>query len=137
MKAKILDIDKPNANNRIYPRSVIEKAIKKYKEEMVDQKRALIAHEQCSSPLMDLEKTYGIVDDIFIENDSVFIEFHALGLPISERITHLIKSEILHPVTSGTGTIDENGKIGDDYNIGYIFLTNDPSYDYQSPHAAS
>ena len=38
MKAKILDIDKLNANNRTYPKDVMEKAIKKYKEEMVDKK---------------------------------------------------------------------------------------------------
>jgi hypothetical protein len=126
MKAKILDLDKPNANGRIYPKDVMEKAISKYKKDMVDQKRALIGSELTGSEL-NVEKAYGIVDDIYIEEDTVFIDFHPLKLPICESLTQLIESKVLHPVTCGFATLSGN-IVGDDYILSYVHLTDDPSY---------
>jgi hypothetical protein len=129
MKAKILDLDKPNANGRIYPKEVMENAIKKYKEDMIDKKRALIGSE-LTGPELNIEKAYGLVDDIYIEDDSVFIEFHPLQLPICEILTPLVESKKLHFATCGVVAKMENNIVGDDYELRYTFLTDDPSYDY-------
>ncbi len=128
MKAKILDLDKLNANNRIYPKEVMEKAIKKYKEDMVDKKRALIGSE-LTGPELNVEKAYGIVDDIYIEGDSVFIDFHSLKIANAENLNLLVECKQLHPVTCGISTM-KNNIVNDDYELKYIFLSNDPSYDY-------
>lgn len=128
MKSKILDLDKPNANNRTYPRDVVEKAIMKYKWEMVDKKRALIASELTGRQL-NVAKVYGIVDDIYIDGDTVFNEYRTLKLPNVENLTVLVECKKLFPVTAGTGTI-KDGIVQDDYKIDYIFLGSDPSYDH-------
>lgn len=125
MNVKILDLDTPNANGRIYPKDEMEKCIEKYKEDMVDKGRALISKEFCGSKL-NLEKAYGLINDISIKDGGVYIDFKPLSLPGCEVITGMIESKQVYPVTAGTGTL--SGNVVTDYKLEYIFLSDDPSY---------
>ena len=88
----------------------------------------MIASE-LTGPHLNVEKVYGVVDDIYIEGDLVFIDFHPLKLSNVENLTVLVECEKLFPVTAGTGTL-KDGVVQDDYKIDYIFLNSDPSYNH-------
>jgi hypothetical protein len=124
MKTKILDIDKPNANGRVYTRSAVEKAFKKYKENLVDNRRGFIMNSNTDN----IEQAYGIVEDIMIEDDVGYIEFKPLTLEGCPELTMLIECNKLHVVTSGIGRITD-GIVQDDFIFTHLYLTDDPSYD--------
>ncbi len=126
MFGKIIDLDVPNANGSIYPKDVMEKAFKKYKEDMIDKGRAII-FSKCDD---NLEYAYGLVQDISIggnKGNEGFINFKALTVKDADVITGLIESGKLHCTTAGVGTVVD-GVVQDDYEIRNIFLSDDPSY---------
>lgn len=124
MKVKIIELYKLNNNNRIYPKEVFEKALKEYKEKVVNEKRAIVY----KSLEPDLSNSYGIVDDIYMENDSAYANISPLmNIFDNNVITKMIDDGQLHVVTCGVGTITNN-IIQDDYILNYLYLTDNPSY---------
>jgi GTPase involved in cell partitioning and DNA repair len=123
MKVKIIDMDKPNANGRIYPLTVVENAFKKYKEHMIDKGSAIIFNKNSN----DLANAYGIVKDITIEGKEGFVELKPLSLNGVETFTSLLEHNKLSVVTSGIGTVKDN-VIQDDFELRWLFLTDDPSH---------
>ena len=127
MKVKIIDIDKPNANGRIYPREVVEKAFKKYKEDMVDKNRAIVFNTNSSTRDNDLANAYGVVKDIIIEGDEGFVEMEPLSLVRCSTFTALLEDNKLFVATAGVASL-KDGVVQDDYELTHLFLTDDPSY---------
>lgn len=125
MIGKVITMDSPNANGRIYPREVLEKSFIKYKNEMIDKGRAIVFSKMSNN----LDDAYGLVEDYEIKGGSVYIKVKPLLLIWKDcnKFTDLIKNNVLHFTTAGIGTI-KNGVVQDDFILDYIFLTDDPSY---------
>ena len=123
MKAKIIDVDIPNSNDRIYPRIVVENAFKKYKEDMIDNGRAIIFSKKENN----LDYAYGLVKDIYIEGSSGYVDITPLTHKDNSELTKLIEDKQIHVVTSGIGGIKE-GVIQEDFLLDYLFLDPEPSY---------
>lgn len=123
MTAKIITTDTPNSNGRVYSKEVIQKAFDKYKEDFVNKGRALIFHR--NSP--NLEESYGIVKDIFLNENEGYIEFQPLeSIKGNEVFTDWLEQGKIYVTIAGTGKVIDN-KV-EDYTLEYIFLDPNPSW---------
>jgi hypothetical protein len=132
MKIPILFLDKPTKNNRIYPRDVMEKAIAKYKKDFVDEGRAMIQKKLPGDSCINLHDVVGVVKEIKIEDDTVFVEAEFLPqVPDGLKSEEALKSGKFSLRTHGLGSIhmqpDGTFKIGEDYELISTFLTNEPA----------
>ena len=55
MKIPIVTLDKPNKNNRIYPREVMKREMRKYRKTFVKEDRALIVGKQPEDSCINLK----------------------------------------------------------------------------------
>lgn len=122
MRLVILELDKPNKNRRVYPRSVIEKALLRLPARLLIQRTV----EDEGVPL--LANTVGEANLLRIEGDQVTAECNFMGGDWSDQVA----KGILHVVPSGEGSLskaNEGGfcRVQDDYSFVYLFLTTDPS----------
>jgi hypothetical protein len=131
MKIPILILDTVTKNNRIYPRAVMEKAIAKYKKEFIDEDRAFIQKQLPGDSCINLKDCVGVVKEIKIEDNTVFVEAEFFPKVPGGLITEEgLKSGKLSLRTHGMGSIrlqpDGTFKIGDDYELISTFATDDP-----------
>ena len=132
MKIPILFLDHVTKNNRIYPRDVMEKVIAKYKKEFVDENRAFIQKQLPGDSCVNLQDCVGVVKEIKIEGDTVFVEAEFLPtLKDASLIEEGIKSGKLHLRTHGIGSMrlqpDGTQKVADDYEFISCFATDNPA----------
>ena len=117
MKMTLLTLNKPNLNNRIYPKAVIEKAILKYK----DNDRCIVESEPNITCSANLGNAIGKVTNMKIENDLLVgdVSFLFSGF----------ENFSVRPNGYGTLQLLENGVqiIGDDYHLTSFSITNDPA----------
>lgn len=132
MKIPIVTLDKPNKNNRIYPRAVMEKVLAKYKKEFIDERRAMIVKRQPEQAITNLMDVVGIIKEISYEGDTVMAEIEFFpNVPDGLSSEAGVKSGFLSLRTGGLGTLikKEDGTyvIGEDYELTHFFLTDEPA----------
>lgn len=132
MKLQIFTLDKPNKNKRIYPRSVIEREVKKYRKTFIKENRAIVVRKQPRSSTLNLMDAIGVIKKITIQKDKVFVEMDMLHQMhgAAEIEKGLREGKLgLSTIGVGTFTITKRGitKIHDDYEFIGCFVTNDPA----------
>ncbi len=134
MKIKVIlqELDKSNKNGRVYPKEVMERAIKSYYDTFVKENRALVEKQIPEQSVVNITNVIGKVNEIGIENDKVVAEIESLStIPQSDEMFGLLKEGKLSARLSGMGTIKkkENGtwEIQPDYELISIFLTDTPA----------
>jgi hypothetical protein len=113
MKIKLnIEVDKPTANNRVYPKEVFQKALDKN----LNSKVGLPVCSEPSNDLsIDLSKVIGFSHKGEInESGEIYLEMR----PINNGFK---KFENFEFSTQGFGTIDENGFVNDDYKLIAVF----------------
>ena len=132
MKIPIVTLDKPNKNNRIYPRAVMEKALEKYKKEFIDEKRAFVQKKIPETTMVNLLDCIGIVKEVIIEGNEVLMDVEFFpNVPEGLMTEVAITGGHLHLRTHGMGSMhlqhDGTYIVGDDYEFISCFVTNDPA----------
>lgn len=132
MKIPVLTLDVPNKNGNLYPKAVVEKALKKYIDEQVVHGRAMIVNRLPLDSTINLKDVIGIVKNVSVEGNAVMIEAEFLpGLPEALETKAGVSSGQLHLRTSGIGSIkkDEHGNnvVQPDYQITSCFVTDNPA----------
>ncbi len=132
MKIPILTLDVPNKNGHIYPRTIFEKVLKKYIDEQIAPKRAMIVSKIPEDTTVNLHDVIGVVKDIRIEENQVVVEAQFIPELKEALIAEEgINSGKLHLRTSGVGSIhkqtDGTYTIGDDYELLSCFITDIPA----------
>ena len=131
MKIPLLTLDKPNANGRIYPKEVIEKALQKYRDEYVIKTRAFVTKKPPESPTVNLLDTVGVIKEIIVVDNTVMADVEFLNVPEAKIFETALYSGKLHLRTAGIGSIhkQDNGTytVGEDYQLTSCFLTDDPA----------
>jgi hypothetical protein len=132
MKVPVLVLDTPNANNRIYPKEVVEKAIAKYRKEFIEEKRALVVSRLPESSTIDLRDVIGTVNEMTIEDGKVMVDVQFLP-----ELKGAIAAEIgiangkFALRTSGVGSTrrDEQGNnvVQPDWELCSCFVTDTPA----------
>lgn len=129
MKVNLLELDKPNLNNRIYPREIMEKAIKKYEEKYIKNGKSFIfSNIPTEIDNNDLKHVVGKVNSIRVEDNKIVAEVEKLN--DADNFYPLIEQGKLNVRTSGIGTIIKQSTgifIIKDYELKSMFITIEPA----------
>lgn len=120
MEIKIMELNKPNINKRIYTSDLIKKSIidDPVVKEMLDTKSLFIEdcrYSEDSSDSINVSKVIGVVNKLYIRDNSLFADVEALDTDLRKEST-----EISHIYLNGQGDLDANGVV---YNYTFSKFT--------------
>lgn len=102
MEIKIMELNKPNINKRIYTSEIDDHALK----EMLDTKSLFIEdrrYSEDSSDSINVGKVIGVVNKVYIRDNFLFADVETLGTDLRKEST-----EISHISLNGQGDLDAN-----------------------------
>jgi len=110
MKFQLLVADKKTQNGRVYPRSVIEAAIRRAQPRITE--RTMTIH---SGTPPTLNNAIGIVNKLEMDGERAVAEVEFLKFPEAEQIEELARSHRVHFVPDGFGSVE--GHVVKDYEM--------------------
>lgn len=112
----LLEADKPNLNGRIYPKHVLEKAVKEYNEK---KKPGTILGTEFGDDALKLGWILHEVESLELVDNKLVATISVIdGLPMGKRLKNLVESGSDLKLTSvGIGTISKDRVVGDDYKL--------------------
>lgn len=125
--------DTANKNNRIYPKSVLDRVINKYHEENISQQRALGELDHPDSPVVNLQNaSHNIVETWWNGND-LMGKIKILSTPSGNILKELLKSGVKVGISSrGLGSVKQTNEgimVEDDYKlVAFDFVSNPSTY---------
>lgn len=123
--------DLKNRNGRIYPKSVLEKAIKEY-QPMIEARRSIGELNHPASPSVNPERASHLIEKLVWEGNNVTGRAKILtSLPMGKIAKALIDEGVKFGVsTRGLGSVTESKDakiVGSDFVMNTIDLVSDPS----------
>ena len=123
-----------NQNGRVYPREILVRESKKYRENFVEQNRALGELDHPDSSVVNLQNVSHNVKEMHFEGDNLVGTCEILTTPSGNILRELFKNGIKLGISSrGLGSVEvvreSNGdtvsKVGDDFElIAFDFVSN-------------
>ena len=123
-----------NQNGRVYPREILVRESKKYRENFVEQNRALGELDHPDSSVVNLQNVSHNVTEMHFEGDNLVGTCEILTTPSGNILRELFKNGIKLGISSrGLGSVEmvqeANGdtvsKVGDDFElIAFDFVSN-------------
>ena len=123
-----------NQNGRVYPREILVRESKKYRENFVEQNRALGELDHPDSSVVNLQNVSHNVKEMHFEGDNLVGTCEILTTPSGNILRELFKNGIKLGISSrGLGSVEmvqeANGdtvsKVGDDFElIAFDFVSN-------------
>jgi len=131
MKGIIQAAGKPNANNRIYPRQILEREDRRYRE-LVRERRALGELDHPDSPIIQLENVSHLVTDTEWDGENLIGEIEVLDTPKGQILGKLVERRIKLGISSrGLGSVRRNSDgydiVEDDFNLVCYDMVSNPS----------
>ncbi len=108
----VMELDKPNKNNRIYTRKCMEQAIADTKK-LVEENRFVGELDQISSTSVNVSNVSHIVKNIRIEDNKVLADIQILNTPRGHQLKELLDEKKISFVPRGLGKIDSDRTISD------------------------
>ena len=123
--------EQKNRNGRIYPKMIMENAVKKYAKEQVATKRAVGELNHPDGPTVNLDKVSHLITDLKVEDNNVMGKATILGTPMGEVVKGLLEGGVqLGVSTRGMGSLEKRGDamyVKDDFMLNTIDIVQDPS----------
>jgi hypothetical protein len=120
-----------NRNGRVYPKSVMEKAVGKYVDEQVKTGRAVGELNHPEGPTVNLDKVSHLITDLHFEGNNVMGKASILNTPNGNIVKGLLEGGVkLGVSTRGMGTLGESrGQmvVRDDFILNTVDIVQDPS----------
>jgi hypothetical protein len=121
-----------NRNGRIYPKKILETAIKQYIEEYVVCSRALGELNHPESPIVNPERACILIKELHWQDNNVVGRAKVLNNTLGKDVQALIKDGVqLGVSTRGLGSIrktaDNSSLVEDDFTIKAIDVVHNPS----------
>jgi len=121
-----------NQNGRVYPREILMKEVARYRQEFVEQNRALGELDHPESPVVNLRNVCANITRIDTRGDDVVGDMQILSTPAGNIVRELVKNNIRLGVSSrGVGSVknmDENTlEVQDDFNLICFDVVSNPS----------
>ena len=131
MKGIIQAAGKPNANNRIYPRQILEREDRRYRE-LVRERRALGELDHPDSPIIQLENVSHLVTDTEWDGENLIGEIEVLDTPKGQILGKLVERRIKLGISSrGLGSVRRNNDgydiVEEDFNLVCYDMVSNPS----------
>lgn len=111
-----------NQNGRVYPKDILAREVKKYKEVQIAERRALGELDHPESSVVNLQNVSHNVLDAYFEGDDVVGKVEILSTPSGNILKELLKAGIKLGISSrGLGSVrsvDENTvSVEDDFEL--------------------
>lgn len=121
-----------NQNGRVYPKEVLIREVKKYKDEFVAQRRALGELDHPESPVVNLKNVCCNVIDIWDDGSDVRGNIEILTTPTGNIVRELIRNNIRLGVSSrGMGSVKNMSEgtveVQNDFNLICFDIVSNPS----------
>ena len=120
-----------NRNGRIYPMSIMEKALGKYVDTQVSKGRAVGELNHPEGPTVNLDRVSHKIDDLHFEGKNVVGKASILDTPMGQVVKGLLDGGVTFGVsTRGMGSLKNNGNamvVNDDYILNAVDIVQDPS----------
>ncbi|MBT7349740.1 hypothetical protein HN803_03005 [candidate division WWE3 bacterium] len=131
MKGIIQKATEPNANNRIYPRPILEREDNKF-QELIHERRALGELDHPDSPIVQLENVSHLVTGTSWEGDDLIGEIEVLDTPKGQILGKLVERKIKLGISSrGLGSTSRTNEghdvVEDDFNLVTYDMVSNPS----------
>lgn len=123
--------EKQNRNERIYPKTVLTKAVEKYIKEQVKTGRAVGELDHPQGPSINLDKVSHRITELTWEGNNVKGKAQLLNTPMGQIAEGLIQGGVQLGVSSrGMGSIENKGGktyVKDDFVLSTVDIVQDPS----------
>ena len=120
-----------NRNGRVYPKSVLEGAVKRYFDEQVSKNRAVGELNHPDGPTVNLDKVSHLITDLKMEGNDVMGKARILDTPMGNIVKGLLEGGVqLGVSTRGMGSLEQrNGTmyVKDDFMLNTVDIVQDPS----------
>jgi len=128
LKGICIEGDKRNANERIYPRHEIHKAVETINEQIRNGNSVLGEVDHPDDLKINLDRVCHIVDSMWMEGTSGCGKLKILPTPMGELVKTLLTSGVKLGVSSrGSGNVDDNTGHVSDFEIVTIDVVAQPS----------
>lgn len=123
--------EQKNRNGRIYPKAIMEKAVNKYVQEQVSQKRAVGELNHPDGPTVNLDKVSHLITDLRFEGNDVVGKAQILDTPMGQIVKGLLEGGVqLGVSTRGMGSLEQRNGVSyvrDDFILNTVDIVQDPS----------
>ena len=131
MRGVIQAAGKPNANNRIYPRPILEREDNKY-QELISDRRSLGELDHPDSPIVQLENVSHLVTETNWDVEDLIGEIEVLDTPKGQILGKLVERDIKLGISSrGLGSTSRTNEgydmVEDDFNLVCYDMVSNPS----------
>lgn len=123
--------EEPNRNNRVYSKTVMEKAVNKYVKEQVKTGRAVGELNHPDGPTINLDKVSHRITDLRMEGNNVMGKAFILDTPNGQIVKGLLDGGVrLGVSTRGMGSLEKRNGINyvkEDFMLSTVDIVQDPS----------
>ena len=120
-----------NRNGRVYPKGVMESAVKKYVDEQVSKDRAVGELNHPDGPTVNLDKVSHKIESLEMNGNNVMGKARILDTPMGNIVKGLLEGGVqLGVSTRGMGSLEQrNGTmyVKDDFMLNTVDIVQDPS----------
>mgnify|MGYP002697881264 CR=1 FL=1 len=120
-----------NRNGRVYPKGVMESAVKKYVDEQVSKDRAVGELNHPEGPTINLDKVSHKIESLEMNGNNVMGKARILDTPMGNIVKGLLEGGVqLGVSTRGMGSLEQrNGSmyVKDDFMLNTVDIVQDPS----------
>lgn len=121
-----------NQNGRVYPKEILMREAKVYKENFVTQRRALGELDHPESPVVNLKNVCCNITELWTEGDDIKGNIEILTTPMGNIVRDLIRNNIKIGVSSrGMGSVKSLGEsaveVQDDFSLICFDIVSNPS----------
>jgi hypothetical protein len=116
-----------NENGRVYSKPLLEREVKKYMSEKVNNKSAWgeLGHPQ--NPEINPERIAIIIESLRWKDDHVYGKARVLDTPAGKIAATLVKEGKMGISSRGLGSVNESGQVQDDFQLVTYDLVTNPS----------
>ena len=136
IKGIFMQADIKNRNGRIYPMEILQKEVKRYNKEYINEKRAFGELGHPDGPTVNLERASHMITALYPDGKNFIGEAKVLSTPMGEIVKNLMDDGAKLGVSSrGMGSLDQkNGAnyVRDDF---YLATAADIVADPSAPNA--
>jgi hypothetical protein len=126
-----MQAEQVNRNRRVYPKTVLEKAVQKYVTEYVNKGRAVGELNHPEGPSINLDKVSHRITELQWSGNDVYGKALILDTPMGKIVKGLLEGGCQLGVSSrGMGTVaNRNGQtmVNDDFVLSTVDIVQDPS----------
>ena len=136
IKGIFMQADIKNRNGRIYPMEVLNKEVKRYNKEYINQKRAFGELGHPDGPTVNLERASHMITDLYPDGKNFIGEAKILSTPMGEIVKSLMNDGAKLGVSSrGMGSLDQKNGANYVRNDFYLATAADIVADPSAPNA--